>query len=508
MVDIQANNKRIAINTAYLYLRMLVLLFISLYTSRIVLDQLGVVDFGLYNVVGSLVMMFSFIQGSLASSASRFMSFEIGGGNSISLHNTFCMAMNIHIIFGLCILVFSESIGLWYCLNKMIIPVDRINSAVIVYQLSILSSILSVLVVPYRAMIISHEKMSAFAYISIAEVTTKLGIAYCLTITSMDKLVLYGFLLFIVQILTNILYLVYCRCKFKESKFEIQWSRSKFNEMAIFSGWSLCSYSIFVVNQAINLLINVFFGPAINAARAISYQVQSNIGQFVTNFQIALNPQIVKSYAAKDFNRLFELVKMSSKISFILMFIILMPFFSNLNYVLNLWLVDVPNYTETFILLLGTSSIFSSFCNPLGVVSEAANRLKRYNLVTLPYYLMVIPLSYILLKFGISAYIVFVIYLAFEFFSFFVKIYVIKSIIDIPLKPEFAIFLRCTMCVILGGIFIGLIHKSYPEESFLDFLYKCIISVLFSFLLICTIILSNNDRSILKAQISKHSKHL
>ena len=477
----------------FLYIRMFLVMFVSFYTSRVVLYQLGADDFGLYNVVGSLIMMFTFIQGSLSSSASRFLSFYIGKGNSIVLRQTFCMIMNIHIIFSLFILVFAETIGLWYFNNYMVIPTDRYIAAYIVYQLSNISAVLAILIVPYRAMIIAQEKMKAFAYLSIIEVLSKLGIAIIISVSSYDKLIIYGTLLFLLQISLNLVYLFFCKKTILESKFFIYWNKTQFKEMLSFSGWSLCSYSPVVVNQAYNLMINLFFGPAVNAARAVSYQVQNNISMFVSNFQVALNPQIIKMFAVKDYKRLQELVLMSSKISFCLLLVILLPLMVNLNFVLNLWLVHVPDKTESLIMVIGMISILSSFCNPLGVVAEAANRLKLYNTITMPYYLLLIPLSYLCLKIGGSVISIFIIYLFFEFCSFFLKIFLIKKITGLSMKHECLLYLRCIF-VLSCSVIICCVLLTFFQSNVYYFLLKSFLAITFSSLFIYFIILNKKER--------------
>lgn len=494
MNNIKTNNKTIAKNTMFLYLRMLVMMFISLFTSRIVLDKLGVVDFGIYNVVSSLVMLFTFIQGSLASSASRFLSYEIGIGTKKTLNNIFCMTMNIHILFAVLILIFSETIGLWYFFHEMVIPEDRRIASFIVYQLSNLSAIFAILVVPYRSMIIAKEHMKAFAYISIVEAFAKMFIAFCLTVVEFDRLILYGFLLFVVQVSIMYLYYRYCKKHFEESHFSRYWDKNVFKEMFVFSGWSVCSYvSTGVVSQIYNLMLNLFFGPVVNAARAIAYQVQTTVYNFVINFQVALNPQIIKNHASGNEERVYELVLLSSRVSFSLLYILLFPLLVNIDYLLSLWLVKVPENANLFIILICLSSTFGTFGNPLSVVAEAANRLKYYNQVTIPLYLIPVLFSYLLLKVGSPAATVFLMTIFVEFIAFFLKLKIAHKLINIPIKQDLFLYLKCTFSVFVA-IILGYIIRQYLDNTLLTTLIALICCGLFSLIWIVCFILSKQER--------------
>lgn len=494
------NNKRIAKNTLFLYLRMIFLLFVSLYTSRIILAQLGVVDYGLYNVVGSLVLMFSFIQGSLSSATSRFLAYDLGKNDSIALNKTFCMTLNVHLIFALIVLFISETIGLWYFYEKMVIPQDRLTAAAIVYQLSNLNAIMAIIVIPYRSMIIAKEKMGAFAYISIVEAIIKLGIAFCLYIGGIDKLIVYGSLLCFSQLVVNYIYFNYCRKQFAEVRFHKYWDKKLFYSMFSFSGWSVCSYlSSNFVSQTFNLLLNMFFGPVVNAARAIAYQVQGAVSNFSVSFQVALNPQIIKNYAVKDIERVNALVQLSIKVSFSLLLILLAPLLINVDFVLGLWLKDVPAYSANFLILIGCISIFASMANPLAVVAEAANRLKFYNLTTMPFYLMSIPLAYLLLKSGNSVYVVFIITLITEFFGFFIKLWIASKIIAINKKQINILFLKALLCMLivllLGSYVKPLIH------GLLLSITSIILSGTMAILLAYLVMLNTYERNSIKRKV-------
>ena len=491
------NNKRIAKNTFFLYLRMLFLMLISLFTSRIVLAQLGVADFGLYNVVGSLILIFTFVQGSLSSATSRFLAFEIGNGTKKSLNNTFCMTLNIHILFALLILIVSETIGLWYFYNKMVIPSNRFVAALIVYQLSNLNAILAVLILPYRSMIIAKEEMKAFAYISIVEAVVKLGIAFCLYVDGIDRLVLYGALLCTSQVLVNLVYFRYCLKNFEETSFHRYWNNRQFKDMFSFSGWSICSYlSSSFVSQTFNLMLNLFFGPTVNAARAVSYQIQGAINNFSVNFQMALNPQIIKNFASSNLQRVSELVSMSMKVSFSLLYILMTPVLINIDWILGIWLKEVPPDSNTFVTIIGVCTIFVGMSNPLAVVAEAANRLKFYNLVTMPFYLLTIPIAYFALKLGSPASSVFGITCITEFMGFFVKLFVAHKIAAVPIFKILVQFSRCMVCLVLavlGGICVYTLQPSTFLCSFCLFVICFVLATIVVF----AIVLQQSERKLL-----------
>lgn len=503
MPDKSSDNKRIAKNTAFLYIRMLVMLFINLYTSRVVLEQLGVSDYGLYNVVGSLVLMFSFIQGSLASSASRFFSYEIGGGTESSLNKVFCMSMNVHIIFAIFIFIFAETAGLWYVYNKMVIPPARFSASLIVYQISTINAILTILLVPFSAMIISQERMKTFAYISIFESVAKLLTALYLAYTGFDKLVIYGLSLCLIQLSIQVLYMGYCKRHFLSvTRYRLLWDKAVFKEIFGFAGWSLVSYSGTVVNQATNLLLNSFFGPVVNAARAVSYQVQNNVTIFVTNFQIALNPQIVKNYAARDMQRVFDLVDMSTKISFSLLFVIMLPLLVNLDFVLNIWLKEVPQDTETFIILISIATVLSILQNPLNVCSEAANKLKKYNIINATFNLLQIPVCYVVLKMTHNVYLVFVVQIVWNSLAYFIRLYLINGICSLPMLKPLVIYTKIIVTLVIS-LGIGYVLLTYIENNVVGFLVKCTLATAFTLPWAYFCILESKDRKPVNEFIKK-----
>ena len=334
-----STNKRVAKNTLFLYFRMILIMLVTLYTSRVVLAELGIKDYGIYNVVGGVVMMFSFLNNCMSSATQRFMTFELGKGDMQKLRNVFAASLNIHIFIALIIVILAETIGLWFVNEKLVISHDRIFAANWVYQFSILTFCVNIIQVPYNAVLIAHEKMSIYAYISILEVLLKLGIVYLLAIVSSDKLIVYGMLVFIVQLIIRCIYQAYCKRHYEESKFKLFWNKYLYKQMSSFAGWNLFgSVAWLLRDQGLNIVLNLFFGPAINAARGIASQVSNAVIGFISNFQVALNPQITKNYATGHILEMEKLSYMGIKFSFLLLFIMVFPICLNIDYILHLWL--------------------------------------------------------------------------------------------------------------------------------------------------------------------------
>jgi len=322
------NNKTIAKNTIFLYFRMLITMLIALYTTRVVLQILGIDDYGLYAVVGGVVGILSFLNSALSASTSRFLTFELGTGNFEKLKRTFSTLLSLHIIITIAIVILAETAGLWFVYNKLVIPLERMNAALWVYQLSVLTAVVSMTQVPYNASIISHEKMKVFAYASIVEVSVKLGIVFLLQFGNMDKLILYAILLCLVQISMALFYRFYCISRFNETRYKFIIDMDIMKSVGGFSGWSLFAQASIALNaQGTNIITNMFFGPAVVAARAIAVQVDMAALQFISNFRTAVNPQIVKKYAAEDYIGSKKLLLNSAKFSFYLILLLGLPIF-------------------------------------------------------------------------------------------------------------------------------------------------------------------------------------
>ena len=402
-MDAQSSNKTIAKNTIFLYIRMLVIMVVTLYTSRVILQALGIDDYGLYQTVGGVVGFLAFISNALAGATSRFITFALGKGNAEELKKTFATTLTSHLIIGLFIVLIAETIGLWYVYNKMVIPEERFAAAIIVYQISILTAFITIIQVPYYAEVIAHEKMPVFAYVGIVEAVGKLGIVYLLSIGSIDKLVLYAILLFIVQFGIFGFYVLYSRRNFEESEFKLTFDKTLFGQIFSFSGWSLfANGAIALSNQGILLLLNLFFAPAVVTARSISLQVNNVANQFVTNFRTAANPQIVKKYAAGDTEGSKELLLESTRFSYYLMLLIAVPLIFLSDPLLSIWLVEVPQYTVVFLQIVIIQSLFQVFDTSFYTALYAKGRIRENALISPLVVFVCFPMVYLLFKSGAS----------------------------------------------------------------------------------------------------------
>ena len=418
-----SDNKRVAKNTLFLYFRMILIMLVTLYTSRVVLAELGIKDYGIYNVVGGIVMMFSFLNNCMSSATQRFMTFELGRGNMDRLKKVFATSLNIHITISVIIAILAETIGLWFVNNKLVIAPDRMVAANWVYQFSILTFCVNIIQVPYNAVLIAHEKMSVYAYISILEAFLKLGIVYLLVIAPADKLIVYGILVFAVQLIICGIYQVYCRRNYVESKFKLFWDKNLYRQMSGFAGWNLFgSVAWLLRDQGLNIVLNLFFGTAINAARGVASQVSSAVMGFISNFQVALNPQITKNYATGNIPEMEKLSYLGIKFSFLLLFTMAFPLCLNIDYVLHLWLVEVPNYTALFIILIMIDSLAGNlFGVPLMTSLSATGKIRNYQIVVSCIILCILPAGYVALRLGCDAPSVFYISIVFTLVSGFVR---------------------------------------------------------------------------------------
>lgn len=397
------NNKNIAKNTLFLYFRMLLIMLVSLYTSRVILKTLGVEDFGLYNIIGGIIILFSFFNSAVTSATQRFLSFELGRKKLDSFQKIINLSLLTYIALSLIIIFLSETIGLWFLNNKMTIPDNKLYEANWVFQLSILTFILGLLRTPYNAAIIAHERMSFYAFVSIIEVILKLLIVYLLIYLSSNKLIMYALLVACVVFLINIFYVVYCFTNFKECRFRYCWDYNTFKKLLSFSGWSMFgSLATVSSNQGVNIVMNLFYGVTINAAMGISHQVAQAVNQFITNFQIAFNPQITKSYASGNFSYLNSLTEHSAKLSFFIMMVLSIPLILGMDLILNIWLDTVPPYTSIFCKLTIISYLIDTLSAPLYMTVQATGKIKKYQMCVSSIFLLNIVLSYILFKIGLS----------------------------------------------------------------------------------------------------------
>lgn len=452
------NTKRIAKNTMMLYCRMLFSMVVSLYTSRVVLNTLGVEDYGIYNVVGGFVAMFSLISSSLSSSVSRFLTFELGRGDMERLKRTFSTSLLIHVVLAIIIFVLMESIGVWFLNNKMTIPTERIYAANWVFQASIVSFMLGLLSVPYNASIVSHERMKTFAYVGILDVILRLMIILFIAYFpwTFDKLIVYSLLLVGVGFLMQYVYWTYCSRNFKECRFTLSFDRMLIREMTAFAGWNFFGNGAYILNtQGVNVLINLFFGVVANTARGIAGQVDGAIQSFVGNFTTAINPQITKSFAAGDYEYMHKLICRGAKFSFFLTLLLSVPVICETEMILALWLKTVPPHTVVFVRLAIASSMTTVIGNTLVTGMAASGNIKRYQLIITSVGFVVFPLTWIAFKLGFPVSSTYWIFFIIYFTLIFLRIYLVKDLIHI--NPF--MYLKE---VVLKGLIVALLSFSIP----------------------------------------------
>lgn len=475
--NVTENSRRIAKNTLLLYFRTLFVMIIALYTSRVVLNTLGVKDYGIYNVVGGIVSMFSVISGSLSSSVSRFITYEIGHGNFDRLKRIFVTSVNIQIGISFVIFMGVEIFGVWFLNSKMNIPIERIEAANWVLQCSLLSFIVNLISIPYNACIIAHERMSAFAYISILEATMKLGVVYLLISSPYDKLVTYAILLLIVSVLIRIIYGQYCKHYFEESHYKFLYDATLVKEMTGFAGWSFFGNIAYMLNiYGIDILINLFFGVTLNAARGVATQVQNAVMQFVNNFTIAINPQITKSYAIGDVEYMFKLVCRGAKYSYFLLLIFVVPIVSEADYILKLWLKIVPEYAPIFLRLSLFGTLMTILGNSMMTAISATGNIKKYQLWVTTVGCLVFPLSWLFFQLGYSAFITYIIYIIIYFALIFVRLYILKTQMQFPIKEFLSGVLFRVFIVSLCSFVIPTMLSFCIDDGFLRFVMVCIAS--------------------------------
>lgn len=479
MSSSQINNKRIAKNTILLYIRTLFVMVISLYTSRVVLQVLGVEDYGVYQVVGGLVAMFSVISSSLSSAISRFITFEIGRGDMERLKRIFSTSIIIQLCLCVIVALAVEIGGLWFMHTEMQIPAGRLEAAEWVLHCSVLTFCINLLSIPYNACIIAHEHMKAFAYVSVVEAMLKLGILFLIIYSPIDSLVTYAILLTLVAASIRLAYTVYCHKYFEETKTTLIFDKSIFKEMSGFSGWSFFNNTSFILNnQGVSMLMNVFFGVTVNAARGIAIQVESAVLQFVNNFTTALNPQITKSYANGDLGNMYKLVCRGAKFSFFSMLILSLPIILEANQILNIWLTRVPEHTVIFVQL----SMIMGMCDCIGTTGYTAcmatGKLKKYSLTLTPLIVLEFPLSWLLFYYGASVESSYYLYILIKLLVLFVRMFLMQSMTGLNcymyIKGVFFPIILTT----LFSIIIPILIIIFMDENILRFFMLLIASTI------------------------------
>lgn len=468
---------------------MLVVMAIGLYTVRAYLSILGETDYGLYNVVGGVVSMFAFLNGTLATSSQRYFSQALVHDDKQLINRVFCLNLTIFLILIIAIVIILETIGLWFLNNEMTIPTERIEAANIVYQISILTFAIQMITISYNALIISHEKMKAFAYIGILEAVLKLGFVFVLAQLSFDKLVSYSLFMFLLYLLIAGIYVYYCIHNFEESYFKFYWNKQEAKEMLSFSGWHLYgTFSVTIRSQGINILLNLFFNPAINAARAVAFQVYNAVSQLSNNFFTAVKPQIYKSYEADEKDALYKLVLRSTTMSSFLLSLLVFPILSNTPYILGLWLKEIPPYTVVFTQLVLINGMVDVTNGPTIATVLATGKIRNYEIIVGGLFILNLPISYIALKFGSEPTMTMLISIALAIVVTFVRALIMCRMIGFNFYKYVIMLAR--LCLASAFIWVFTEYTvSNTADSFITLIWQslfiCIITFIFYALIAC-----------------------
>ena len=502
MQDPSTNSKRVAKNTLLLYFRMLFLMLISLYTSRVILNALGVEDYGIYNVVGGVVTMFSLLSGTLSAAISRFITFELGKNNIEKLKRVFSCSVTIQIGLAFIILVLSETVGLWFLNEKLVIPGNRLIAANWCYQLSIVTFLINLISIPYNAAIIAHEKMSAFAYISILEAIGKLAVAWCITINPIDRLVFYAFMVAVIAWIIRLVYGWYCKRHFEECTYHFIYDHILLKQMFGFAGWNFIGASSAVLStQGVNIVLNLFMGPTVNAARAISVKVNTVITGFVHNFMIALNPQITKSYANGDKTYLFKLIFQCARLSYYILLLLSLPVIFSTHYILVVWLNLVPPHTELFVKLILILAMSDSISNPLITAMLATGNIRNYQIIVGGIQMMNLPISYLCLYYGAIPESVVIVAIVLSQFSLGARLFMLRGMIGINIREYLRIVYLNVIKVTVIAAFFPMILSLYMSESVYKFVIIVLVTILFTIMTELFIGCNKEERLIVSRKI-------
>ena len=493
MPQVSENNKRIAKNTILLYCRLFALMVVSLYTSRVVLNTLGAEDYGIYNVVGGFVAIFCILTNALSNAISRFITFSTENPDNIKKNDIFCTSINLMVIASVFFIACAEIIGTFFLNRYMQIPPSRLFAANIVLQLSIFSFAINLISIPYNAVIIAYEKMSAFAYISIFEAIAKLLSAITLTIIGFDKLISWAICLFFISVIVRMTYQIYCKKQFPECQYHFALKKRLIASIGNFTGWTLLGETAGILkNEGVNVVFNIYFGPIINAAYGIAIQVTNTINQFVLGFITAVNPQIIKTYAKKEIMTSYKLVLTSTRLSFFLLFIIAIPIIAETEFILKIWLKNIPQYSIIFVQLTIVLALIDSISYPLITLQRATGKIKYYQIVCGTIHLCNFPIAWLLLKTGSSPQAVFKAAIIIAIVNTFVRLFMTKRCVDIKIKSFLIdVILRLSIISLSTSSIIYLLKKAISSHEIL----LIIISIMVTFAIIITLGIKKEEKT-------------
>lgn len=506
MTDSISSNKRIAKNTAFLYVRMLFVLIVSLYTSRVVLRTLGVVDFGVNNVVAGFVSMFAFLNSTLTNSIQRFYNFELGKNGVYGMQKVYQTSILIQVVLAVITVLAVETIGVWYLETKMVIPADRIVAARWVFQCAVAGLVFVIMGIPYSSAIMAHEKMDYYAVVGILDAVLKLALVFALPHIPYDKLIMYGCLTLSVNILNFLLYFVYSKLKFKELKFKLVYYKDLFKAMLGFSGWNVVgTFANMLKGQGVNMILNIFFGPVVNAARGVAYQMMNALHGFTANIVVAFRPQLVQSYASGNYQRVKNIFYSESKITYILMLALVVPVIMEMPYLLDLWLGKdaVPDYTVPFANLVLINMLFSTLNTPCTQVIHATGKVKTYQIVYSVLIISILPISWTILKLGGNPTSVFVVSLAMTIVNQIVSLFIVRKVYEYSIREYLkTVIFPCVIVSVLLPIVPFMITKTM-EVSFARLAVVCVADVLLAAAISYNIALDSSEKKMVLALINK-----
>lgn len=489
-----------------LYIRMFLIMAVTLYTSRVVLQVLGVEDFGIYNVVGGIIGMLAFFNGSMATATQRFLNYEMGKGHDANLEKVFSVSLISYAGIALISLIVAETIGLWFVYHKLVISPDRLSAALWTYQACIIIFVINLFSVPYNATIIAHERMKAFAYIGVVEALAKLLIAFSIIHIPFDHLITYSLLMCLVPLMIQIAYMVYCHKHFRECRLKWIWDTAFFKKLISFSGWMLAGTSSdLLVSQGVNILINLYFGPLLNAARAVSMQVRAAVSSFYLNFMVAARPQIVKSYAQGNYEYMYKLVYGTTKLSFLMLFVLTLPIWFNTQFILELWLKHPPEYSTLFVQLVLMELLITCTITPLASLSQASGRVRNYQLIISVLSILIFCITWLFYECGFPVYSTFLISIAVNFVGVFFRVVELYYSQQFPVK----IYLQQVICPIIAYFIIvmGLIFlfrlKMGNANNVITVVFHSLIYIFFATVLSWRILLNSPERQLIKNAVGR-----
>lgn len=498
-----SDNKRMAKNTVYMYARMFVTMLIGLYTSRVVLASLGFEDYGLYNVVGGIIAMFGFLNGAMTNTTSRYITFYLGKNNLKRLQDVFSTAFYIHLLIAVIIVVLGETIGLWYVFEKLVVPEGRFMAAMWLYQFTIITAAANIISVPFNASIIAHEKMSTYAILAIIDSVSKLVIAISIVHVPFDRLIYYGLMIMLVQLMNNAICWVYCTKRFEGVRIKILFDRPLFKEMFGFTGWNLFgNFSHVFFTQGLNLILNFFCGTAVNAARGIAVQVEGVVRQFATNIQTAINPQIIKSYAQSENDRFFSLIFASSRYCFYLLFLLALPIILEADFLLTLWLGVFPEHTINFLRITLVTVTLEALVTPMFMANLASGKVKIYQIVMCVISVLFIPITFYAIKITKVPETVFICMLLMTIVEIIARIFIVHYQVDLPKGQYFKkVILNVFLVAVCSSVLPVLIHIQMPFSGWLRFIIVGIVSFLSVGLVSFYIGANKHERLIVKSYV-------